>query len=115
MLRNNNKLPLSYSLCTMDVTVYRREGLTRHVLHGVHYEYESELTVRDGRARLHRNFLLVIPGAFSIQPGDKVVLGEGPQVSDWEDLDTAVESLGIVTSVKPRYFMGKPCHVEARG
>ena len=115
MLRNNNKLPLSYSLCCMDVTVYRREDLTRHVLHGVHYEYESELTVRDGRARLHRDFLLVIPGEFPVAPGNKVVLGEGPQVSDWEDLDTAVEALGIVRSVKPRYFMGKPCHVEARG
>ena len=115
MLRNNHRLPLDYSLCCMDVTVYRREGLTRHLLQGVHYEYESELTVKDGRARLHRDFLLVIPGEFPIAPGDKVVLGIGPEGSDWEDLDTAVESLGIVRSVKPRYFMGKPCHTEVRG
>ena len=114
MLRNNNRLPLDYSLCRMDVTVYRREDLTRHVLRGVHYEYESELSVSSGRARLHRNFLLVIPGGFPIATGDKVVLGVGPE-ADWEDLDTAVESLGIVKSVKPRYFMGNFCHTEARG
>ena len=114
MVRKNNKIPLDYSLCRMEVTVYRREDLTRHLLRGVHYEYESELVTKDGRARLHRNFLLVIPGGFPIAPGDKVVLGVGPE-ADWEGLDAAVESLGIVSSVKPRYFMGSFCHTEARG
>lgn len=110
MLRKNKNIPLDYSLCTMDVTVYRRESLTRHVLHGVHLESEGALTQPGPMARLQRKFLLVIPGAFPIAPGDKVLPGIGPEMWQWEDLDG-----GTVQSVKQRFFMGTPCHVEARG
>lgn len=116
MRKLQNTLPLDYSLCTMEVTVYHREGLTRRLLQGVHYEFTDSWDVQQGMASHSRQFLLVIPGADAIGVGDKVVLGHGPEVIAWEDLNTAqIPTLGVVQSVKPRYFRGKPCHVEARG
>ena len=116
MLRPSSRIPLDYSLCTMTVTVYRREGLTREVLEGVHYEFTDELQILAGRAAASRSFLLVIPGVHGIAPGDKVVLGIGPAITRWEDLNPAqIPTLGVVKTVKPRFFRGVPCHVEARG
>lgn len=116
MLRPSNRIPLDYSLCTMTVTVYRREGLTREVLEGVHYEYTDRLQTVDGRRTCSRGFLLVVPGSCRLAPGDKVLLGIGPDLSRWEDLNVAdTPTLGVIETVKPRFFRGQPCHVEARG
>ena len=116
MLKPIKTLPLDYSLCTMTVTVYHREGLTRQVLDRVHYEFTDQADTAQGRARHARGFLLVIPGEYPIALGDKVVLGTGPEGMAWEDLTpAAVPTLGVVQSVKPRYFRGQPCHTEARG
>ena len=115
MLKRKKTIPLDYSLCTMTVTVYRREGLNRRVLEGVHYEFTDRSHTDSGRSAHSRGFLLVIPGSDPIAPGDKVVLGIGPEGLPWEELNTAtVPTLGVVNSVKPRYFGGKPCHTEAR-
>ena len=116
MLRPKHRIPLDYSLCTMTVTVYRREGLTREVLEGVHFEFTDELQTENGRSTENRSFLLVIPGICGIAPGDKVALGVGPADITWEALTpAAVPTLGVVKTVKPRFFRGVPCHVEARG
>ena len=109
MLKNTNRIPLDYSLCTMTVTVYHREGLTRRVLEGVHFEYNDTLSVSGGMESLDRSLLLVIPGFDPIRPGDKVLPGIGPEVHRWEDL-----TVGPVTSVKPRYFRNALCHMEVR-
>lgn len=111
MIRPKKQIPLDYSLCTMTVTVYHREGLTREVVEGVHFEFTDELHTENGRSARTRGFLLVIPGIFGIAPGDKVALGVGPEITRWEALPHA----GVVTSVKTRFFRGMPCHVEARG
>ena len=116
MLKHRNHIPLDYSLCTMTVTVYHREGLTRRVLEGVHYEFTDRQTVTAGVAESSRAFLLVIPGEDPIAPGDRVVLGIGPELADWQALNVAViPTLGVVETVKPRYFKGRLCHTEARG
>ena len=116
MLRPKKRIPLDYSLCTMTVTVYRREGLTREVVEGVHFEFTDELRTENGRSTETRGFLLVIPGIFGIEPGDKVALGVGPADIPWESLTPAlVPDLAVVKTVKPRFFRGMPCHVEARG
>jgi len=115
MLKRRNLIPLDYSLCRMTVTVYGAGG-ERRVLSGVHYEFTDRVDTAMGIQSHSREFLLVIPGADPITPGDKVVLGEGPEGLSWEEMTTAsVPTLGVVQTVKPRYFMGKPCHTEARG
>lgn len=116
MLKPIKNVPLDYSLCTGTVTVYHREGLTRQVLEGVHYEFTSRREVDRGVARESRGFLLVVPGAVTLRPGDKVVLGIGPEVDSWEALSVAgSDTLGVIAQVQPRYWRGKLCHTEARG
>ena len=116
MLKPMKNVPLDYSLCNMTVTVYRREGLTRQVMEGVHYEFTHRREVVDGVTRLSRGFLLVVPGQREVRPGDMVLLGIGPEIRRWEDLKVAeVDTLGLVTSVQPRYWNGSLCHTEARG
>ena len=116
MLKRIKNVPLDYSLCNMTVTVYRREGLTRHVLEGVHYEYTSRQEVVDGVVKRSRGFLLVVPGDMVLEPGDMVMLGYGPNIQRWEDLKLAnFTSLGRITSVQRRYWNGNLCHTEARG
>lgn len=116
MLRRTNTVPLDYGLCCMTVTVYRREGLTRHVLRNAHYELTDELRHSAGVTQYGRPFLLVIPGQADLAVGDKVLLGEGPEVIAWDELNIAkFPTLGVVQSVKPRYFRGRLCHMEARG
>ena len=110
MLKRKKTIPLDYSLCTMTVTVYRREGLNRRVLEGVHYEFTDRSHTDSGRSAHSRGFLLVIPGSDPIAPGDKVAVGECPPVTAWHEADGMV-----VRSVKPRYFYGSICHTEARG
>ena len=103
-------------LCDQTVTVYHREGLTRRVLSGVHYEFTNHREVTGGIEQITRSFQLVIPGSFDIYPGDKVLLGIGPEITRWEDLTVEnTDTLGLVTSVQPRYYQGKRCHTEARG
>lgn len=114
-MKHRKMVPLDYSLCRMTVTVYRRGDGSRHILNDVHYEFTDQRVVEQGKARRSRSFLLVIPGRWDIQPGDKVVLGEGPQDLSWEQLSAAVPTLGTVGSVKPRFFDGQICHMEARG
>lgn len=115
MLKQRRFLPLDYSLCCMTVTVYRQADGSRHIVNNVHYEFTDQRTVEQGKARRSRSFLLVIPGFWDIQPGDKVMPGEGPEGLSWEQLNGSVAGLCVVGSVKPRYFDGKVCHMEARG
>ena len=100
MLRHRQTIPLDYSLCQDTVTVYHREGLTRQI-HNAHLEFTHQQTVTDGVAQEENGFLLVVPGALDIAPGDKVAMGEHTPM--------------VVQSVKPRYFYGTICHTEVRG
>ena len=116
MLKPIKNVPLDYSLCQMTVTVYHREGLTCQVLEGVHYEFTDQRTVKGGIVEKTRHFQLVIPGDRPIHPGDKVVLGVGPLTARWQNLTVEnTPTLGLVTSVQPRYYQGKVCHIEAKG
>lgn len=110
MVRHKNLLPLDYSMCCMTVTVYHREGLTRQVVSNAHLEYTRQQDVAGGITTGRPSFLLVVPGELNIVPGDKVVVGEGPAITNWNQLEALVAQ-----SVKPRYFMGKVCHTEVRG
>lgn len=116
MLKPIKNVPLDYSLCNMTVTVYHREGLPRQVITGAHYEFTTHRKVTEGVAEVTRSFHLVIPGGGEIYPGDKVLLGIGPEIRRWEDLQVeTTDTLALVTSVQPRYWRGTLCHTEARG
>ena len=79
-------------------------------------ELTSRREVEGGIAQTTRGFHLVIPGDRPICPGDKVLLGIGPEISRWEELlPETTDTLGIVTSVQPRYYQGRLIHTEARG
>ena len=109
MLRLRGALPFDKRLYCQTVTVYHREGLTRRVLEGVHFEYTQSLAMDLGRAQTAREFLLVIPGEDTIAPGDLVVEGVGPEVIA-RDPEAAT-----VLQVKPCSLMGRISHTEVRG
>lgn len=110
MLRHRQNIPLDYSLCADTVTVYHREGLTRQVLDGVHFEWTGERSVSGGIHADTNNFLLVVPYDCELAPGDRICLGEGPVEFSWEDL----ARMCVVKSLKRRYFLGMFSHLEAR-
>ena len=114
MLKHRNQIPLDYSLCVMTVTVFDQTG-GRRVLKKVHYEFARQQDTAAGMEDAHGGFLLVIPGSDPIAPGDRVLLGVGEDIP-FDRLNGAqYPTLGIVKTVKPRYFKGRPCHTEARG
>ena len=111
MLTHRKFIPLDYSLCRDVVTVYRREGLTRHVLEGVFYEDTQRRAVEVGREAREEGFLLIVPGGWDIRPGDRLAFGLGPEITTWAQ----TTGLATVESVKQCRFQGQICHTEARG
>ncbi len=109
MRRKSMKTLLDPALCDRTVTVYHREGLTRRCLEGVHFEQTQSQTVNLGRAEANGEFLLVIPGADPIAPGDRVIPGEGPEVIAWDSRYATVQT------VRQCHAFGTVSHTEARG
>lgn len=98
------------------VTLYRQtpEGIFRQVLDGCFYSWQTEQTEEEAGLRQDTRFLLVIPGACDIRPGDRVFDGIGPETVDWERfLPVCVPGLSQVAYVKPCYFGSILCHTEA--
>ena len=51
-----------------------------------------------------------------LQPGDRVVAGEGPEITtreEWAALLPSDYDVTTVTWVEQKYWHGQPCHVEA--
>ncbi len=111
MLQHRKNIPLDYSLCQDRVTVYRRESLTRRVLHGVHWELTQSRSIDTGRESHTPGFLLIVPGGCDLQLGDRIALGEGPEIAAWAD----TAGYPTVGAVKHCRFRGRLCHTEARG
>lgn len=123
MLSLRRRPPPCYRLCRQTVTVYRQEApgqYSRRVFRGAFLERRRQVeTGRTGSAG-ESSFLLVIPGEeVPVRPGDKVLPGEGPEITDregWSALIPArVPGLVVVGYVEPRYWQGKLCHTEAGG
>ena len=52
----------------------------------------------------------------ALQPGDRVVAGIGPEISDreaWARLLPSSYDVTTVSWVEQKYWHGQPCHVEA--
>lgn len=98
------------------VTLYRStaEGITRQVLDGCFYSWQTAQTEDAQGVRQQTKFLLVIPGGGDILPGDRVFDGIGPETVDWERfLPVNVVGLSQVAYVTPCYFGSVLCHTEA--
>jgi len=111
MLKHRKLIPLDYSLCQDTVTVYHREGLTRRVLHGVHFEETARRSIDTGREHDEAGFLLIVPGGVALGLGDKLLAGEGPEITAWAD----TAGFAAVQSIKHCRFKGRLCHTEVRG
>lgn len=109
--------PLDYSLCNQTVTLYgMREGnLQRKVLDNCFFAPETgEKAELSGKSRLN-TFLLIIPGDFDLQPGDRVYEGIGLEEVNWQTFVPAfTENLYEIGRVKKQLWEGEVTHVEGR-
>lgn len=114
--------PVSYNLCDQTVTVYHTDGktYTRKVIQGVYLDYRKTQNVTKTGNTEANSFLLVIPGAdVLVSVGDKVMMGEGPEVTTREQwaalIPSRVPGLVVVQYVDPKYWRGHIVHTEAGG
>ena len=100
-------------LCTQTVTLYRAlpTGVERRVIAGCFYQWQQEVTA-EGLEQT--KFLLVLPPDVSVQIGDRVYDGVGPETVEWETfLPVNTPGLSQAAYVQPCYFQGALHHWEA--
>lgn len=136
-----NASPVDYSLCNQTVTLYHGVqgdpfSCTRVVFKGAFLDLKKVQSVDKTGSRETSSFLLVLPSGwggrpawqgtagpgqmvFSLEAGDKVLLGEGPEIKDraeWAGFIPAkVPGLVVVRDLDVKYWDGKVCHIEAGG
>lgn len=122
MLVLRSPSPVSYDLCDQTITVYHTDGkaYTRKVIDGAFLDYRKTETTSNTGNREANGFLLVIPGdTVPVSVGDKVMMGEGPEVNTREQWATLIPSrvpgLVVVQYVDPKYWRGQIVHTEAGG
>ena len=107
---------MDYSLCDETVTLYRKEGqrIVRRVVENARLIRQNAAIAENyGKSRL-KKFLLIIPGDFPLQTGERVFAGIGPEDPDWKHfIPATVEELYEVSFVKPCYWDGELIHWEA--
>lgn len=122
MLRVRRHPPVDYSKCNQTVTIYHEEAgqYARTVCATAFLDFRKNHNVDKTGSKESNSFLLVIPCA--VQPvfvGDKVLLGEGPEIATAEAwrgfIPVKVPGLVVVKYVDPKYWQGKLIHVEAGG
>lgn len=99
-------------ICDRTVTVYRKEGnsITRRVLTDCFYRYEDT----ENTQQFSRKFLLIVPGAEEIRPGDRVFEGIGPEQILWDTfLPINVPGLSEAAYAAPWYWEAEISHWEA--
>lgn len=115
--------PVDYRLCNQTVTIYHWDGgytYTRTVRTDAFLDFRKNQSVDKTGSKEVNAFLLVIPGAsVPVAVGDKVLLGEGPEIATREDwaalLPSKTEGLVVVKYVDPKYWHGSVVHTEAGG
>ena len=104
--------PFDYSLCDQTVTVYRRNW--RRVAENCHLSRQRSTPTQSYGKSEEKRFLLIIPGDFPLQPGDRIYDGIGPETVDWDRfLPALVPELYEVSFVKPCVWDGETVHWEA--
>ena len=112
-----------YRLCSQTVTVYHWDGATtytRKVIHNAFLDFKKTQNVDKTGSTEANSFLLVIPGAVvPVAVGDKVVQGEGPEITTREAwaafIPAKVPGLVVIKYVDPKYYHGSVVHTEAGG
>lgn len=116
--------PVDYRLCDQTVTVYHWDGgtaYTRKVIgKGAFLDFKKTQNVDKTGSTEVNSFLLVIPcSEVPVAVGDKVIHGEGPEVTTGEEwakfIPSTVPGLVVVKYVDPKYWKGRLVHVEAGG
>ena len=123
MLIRRRKGPIDYSLCNQTVTLYHWDGLAcvRKVIEeGAFLDFKKVQDVSKTGSREVNDFLLVIPcSEIPVAVGDKVMLGDGTEITTREDwagfIPAKVPGLVVVKYVDPKYWRGQLVHVEAGG
>ena len=122
MLMRKNTCPVDYRMCNQTVTVYHKDGdsYIRTVYDRAYLDFRKNQTVDKTGSGESNSFLLVIPGdSQMVFVGDKVMLGEGPEVATrekWlEFIPSKVPGLVVVSYVDPKYWGTQIVHVEAGG
>ena len=122
MVTIKRRCPVDYRLCNQTVTVYHPDGdkYIRTVYHRAFLDFRKTQTVDKTGSKEANSFLLVIPGdTQTVFVGDKVMLGEGPEIADrdaWKTFTpTKVPGLVVVGYADPKYWNGKLVHTEAGG
>ena len=123
MLSIRRGCPVDYRLCDQTVTVYHWDGrqtYTRTVYDRAFLDFKKTQNVDKTGSHEANSFLLVIPCDHQIIfPKDKVLLGDGSDVTDREDwaalIPAKVHGLAVVEYVDRKYWRGQMVHVEAGG
>lgn len=122
MLFLRNSTPVDYRLCNQSVTIYHKDGdkYTQVIHRNAYLDFRKNQTVDKTGSKEANAFLLVLPGALqAVFVGDKVLLGEGPEIAtreEWAELIPAkVPGLVVVDYVDPKYWNGQLVHTEAGG
>lgn len=124
MVHIKPRCPVDYRLCNQTITIYHWDGgteYTRKVIHeGAFLDFKKIENIDKTGSKEVNSFLLVIPGAaVPVAVGDKVMHGEGPEISTreaWSGFVPAkVPGLVVVKYVDPKYWHGAVAHTEAGG
>ena len=123
MLMLKPTCPVDYSQCNQTVTIYHWDGgstYTTKVIHNAFFERKHSKNVDKLGGKDADTFLLVITGsAVPVAAGDKVLEGEGKEISTREEWAALIPSktpdLVVVEWVAPKYWRGAVVHTEAGG
>ena len=122
MLSARSGCPVDYRLCNQTVTVYHWDGkqtYTRTVYTRAFFDPKKTQNVDKTGSSESDDFLLVLPMPAAVSPGDKILLGAGPEVADraaWAALIPAtVPGLVVAQTVNVKYWSGQAVHVEVSG
>ena len=116
--------PVDYSLCNQTVTIYHWDGkdaYTQKVIEkGAFLDFKKVQDVSKTGSTEVNSFLLVIPcSEVPVAVGDKVLHGEGPEITTREAwagfIPSKVPGLVVVKYVDPKYWHGQIVHVESGG
>lgn len=117
------KCPVDYRLCNQTVTIYHKDGdtYTRRVIeNGAFMDFKKTQNVDKTGSKEANSFLLVVPGdTQAVFVGDKVMLGEGPEVTTREAwaalIPPTTPGLVVVSYADPKYWNDQIVHTEAGG
>ena len=109
--------PLDYSLCQQTVTVYQKKGeaISRKIAENCYFSQNISTPTEPYGKSKEKKFLLMIPGEeISLQPGDRIFAGIGPENVDWQTfLPALIPEVFEVSFAKPCFWEGSITHWEA--